>query len=204
MNHAAWRTTLLGILAILFLLVGCEPTPHTPQPPPTPSIALVEENHGWVQVRVTGVPSAGYRLHWGDVSTGYGISEVSKDQPTYEHFYQAADGETSGGQIPTTYTIQLTDPQGRVAAQCTVLVHRVDCYLSLVSLEGRTVTVRYWGRFGIQYSISWGDGYAEHIIVDFQTGSGTLTHTYDHAGTYQLGMEEIWSPTRIFFTLTVP
>ncbi len=204
MNHVAGRIVFLGILAMLFLLVGCEPTPITAPPTPAPSIALIEENHGWVQVRVTGVPFTGYRLHWGDVSTSYGISAVFPDEPTYEHFYQAVDGETSGGQIPTTYTIQLTDPQGRVVAQHPVLVHRVDCYLSLVSLEGRTATVRYWGRFGIQYSVSWGDGYAEHIIVDFQTGSGTLSHTYDRAGLYPLGMEEIWSPTRIFFTLTVP
>lgn len=198
------KICIVGMMVFL-PIVGC--TLWTPDPPPIPivepQIEVVTEDHGWVQVRVTGVPSTGYRLHWGDLRPPYDVSEVQPSVDTYEHFYQAVEGETSGGQVPMTYTISLTDPHGRIVTESSVRVHRVDCYLALDSIEGRTVTVRYWGRHGIQYSISWGDSYAEHIIVDFQTGSGTLTHTYTQAGEYRLGMEEIWSPTRIFLTLTV-
>ncbi len=200
------NTRIAGLLLIAALpLAGCTLWVVTPEEPPVvdPGLEIIKVDHGWVQVRVTDIPEAGHMLHWGDTSAPYGVSEVAPSKLYYAHFYQAVDGETSGGQTPTVYTITLTNPEGQTVAQDTVLIHRVDCYLALVSLEERTVTVQYWGRFGIDYSVSWGDGYAEHISADFITGSGTLTHTYAEPGTYALGMEEIWSPTRIFFTITV-
>jgi hypothetical protein len=190
------------ILMVLLLLAGCADLPPD-IPAPTAQLEIVDEDHGWVQVRVTGIPSHGYKLHWGDVETVYGVTNVIPSKELYEHFYQPVSAETSGGQLPMSYAIALTDDQGQVLAEESVLVQRSDCYLALVSLSGRVATVQYWGRFGIEYSVSWGDGSADHLMVNFRTGSGVLTHTYASAGVYALGMEEIWSPTRLFFTLVV-
>jgi len=189
----------LAVLLLLLMLVGC--TAPIVVPTATPELEILEEDQGWVQVRVTGIPSAGYQILWGDVETSYGITDVVEWDELYTHFYQAVEGERSGGQIPTQYEISLTDPEGHVVAQESVLVAVVVCHLELVSISGRQVTVAYWGRFGIEYSISWGDQFADHVAVSTQRAGGTATHTYAAPGTYSLGMEEIWAPRQIFFTI---
>lgn len=185
---------------LLLGMVGCTLPEDAPE---VPELELLAEDQGWVQVRITGVSSVGYELHWGDVDSSYGTSNVVPGEELYEHFYQAVEGSQSGEQIPTEYEITLVDDEGHVVAWELILVESVDCHLSLVSVEGRQITVRYWGRFGIQYSVSWGDGRADHVIVSTQSASGLLTHTYDEAGTYTLGMEEIWAPSQPFFAVTV-
>lgn len=172
-------------------------------PPTVPQLEIVEEDQGWVQVRITGIPSLGYKLQWGDVGTSDGISDVLPWDELYEHFYQAVEGPRLGEQIPTQYKITLTDEEGHIVAQESIRIGLVDCHLSLVKLEGRLVTVKYWGRFGIEYSISWGDHHADHVMVSTQIGSSLMSHSYGAAGTYCLGMGEIWAPLRSFFTITV-
>jgi len=186
---------------LLLILAGC--TAPVVTPPVVPQLEIVEEDQGWVQVRITGISSLGYRLQWGDVGTSYGVSDVFPSVELYEHFYQAVEGPRSGEQIPAQYEIKLTDEEGGTVAQEYIWIESVVCHLSLVKLEGRLVTVEYWGRFGIEYSISWGDHHADHVMVSTQTASGLMSHTYGAAGTYSLGMEEIWAPLQAFFTITV-
>lgn len=189
--------------AILFLLALAGCTVPMFAPLAVPKLEILEEGQGWVRVRVTGIPSTGYQILWGDTGTSYGITDVVPSYELYEHFYQAVEGGTSGEQIPTGYQIALVDEDGHSVDQKSVWVAAVVCHLSLVSLEGRTVTIQYWGRFGIDYSISWGDGFADHVVVSPQSTGSTASHTYAAPGTYSLGMEEIWAPGRIFFTVTV-
>ncbi len=191
----------LGLVLALLLLAGCA----SPDifPPVEAEMQIVGEDQGWIRVRVTGIPSLGYRILWGDVDTSYGVTDVAPWEETYEHFYQAVEGERSGEQIPTEYRITLVDTESHVVAEATVLVSAAVCHLELVGIEGRTVTVEYWGRFGIEYSISWGDHFADHVAVTTQSAHGTVEHTYEAAGTYSLGMEEIWAPSQIFFTVTI-
>ena len=191
----------VGTIFLLLALAGC--TAPVVIPPTVPQLEIVEEDQGWVQVRITGISSLGYKLQWGDVGTAYGISDVFPSVELYEHFYQAAEGPLSGEPIPTQYEITLTDEDGGTVAQESIWIESVDCHLSLVKLEGRIVTVEYWGRLGIEYSISWGDYRADHVMVSTQTAKGIMSHTYGAAGTYSLGMEEIWSPVQVFFTITV-
>ncbi len=203
-NHPAQTTTVvktLGAIACVLIIAGC----NAPVVPPvaSPQMEILEEDQGWVQVRVTGVSSSGYELWWGDVDSAYGVSSVFARETLYEHFYQAVLGPRSGEQTPTWYEISLRDPSGQIVAQQSIKIGYVDCHLSLVRVEGRSVTVRYWGRFGIQYSISWGDHQADHVIVSTQNASGLASHAYADAGTYTLGMEEIWAPTQTFFSVTV-
>jgi hypothetical protein len=192
-----------GVAATLLLLILAGCTAPVVSPPTVSQLEILEEDQGWVQVRVTGIPSTGYRILWGDVGTSYGISDVVAWDELYTHFYQAVEGERSGAQIPTEYEIVLTNEEGHVVAQESILIAAAVCHLELVSLEGPTVTVQYWGRFGIDYSISWGDLFADHVVVSTQSAGGTATHTYAAPGTYPLGMEEIWAPRQIFFTVTV-
>ena len=189
-----------GIL-VLLMLAGCTAPIVTPLI--VPQLEIVEEDQGWVQVRITGIPSTGYTLRWGDVDGAYGISDVVPWEEFYVHFYQAVEGERIGEQIPTQYEIILTDEQANVVAQESIMIAAAVCHIELVEIDGRQVTVEYWGRFGIEYSISWGDQYADHVMVSTQSGGGTASHTYAAAGTYALGMEEIWAPSQIFFTITV-
>ncbi|MFC2105789.1 hypothetical protein ACFLS0_03460 [Candidatus Bipolaricaulota bacterium] len=197
------RMRVVAAVLSLLILAGCT-APVVP-PPASASLQLeiVEENLGWVQVRLAGVPTAGYRILWGDVTTSYGISDVAPWEGLYEHFYQAVEGERSGEQIPTGYQITLVDEDGNIVDQKSIWIAAVVCHLELVSLEGREITVEYWGRFGIDYSISWGDHFADHVVVSSQSARGTASHTYAAPGTYSLGMEEIWAPRRIFFTTVV-
>jgi len=191
----------LGLVFILALgLASCTPSQ---QPVEAPELEIVSQDQGWVQVKVTGVSSSGYELHWGDSSGAYGVSNVFPSHDLYEHFYQAVEGSQSGDQIPTEYDITLFDAGGHSIASESVLIERVDCHLSLVSVEGRRVSVRYWGRHGIDYSISWGDNTADHVTIDMQTATGLLSHIYDEAGSYTLGMEEIWAPSQPFFSVTI-
>lgn len=181
----------IGVLVLmLWGLTGC--TMYNVVPPAVvPTVEVQEENTGWVQVEVGGVTTPGYKLQWGDVGTAYGFSDVLPWQESYEHMYQE----------PGQYTITLLDADGAIIDQATVLVLSVDCHVSLVEVEGRSIVVRYFGRYGIDYSISWGDGYADSITA--MTGTGLLTHTYNAAGTYTVGMGEIWAPSRGFFTVTI-
>jgi len=195
------RMGVLGGVLILLLLAGC--TVPDVSPPITVSLEIVDEDQGWVQVRVTGVPSTGYTLHWGDAEGSYGRSDVSSAEEFYEHFYQAVEGTGSGIQIPTDYGISLTNEQGQPVAQDTVHIESVNCHVSLVSQQGRSVTVRYWGRFGIEYSVSWGDQFADHVMVSTQSATGIVSHSYLSSGTYSIGMEEIWAPRQVFFTVNV-
>lgn len=192
---------IVGLIFVLLMLAGC--TTPVVIPSVVPQLEIVEEDQGWVQVRVAGIPSTGYKLRWGDVDTSYGISDVSPWEELYVHFYQAVEGERSGEQIPAQYEITLSDEEGHVVAQESIRIAAVVCHLELVTLEGHQVTVEYWGRFGIDYSISWGDHFADHVMVSTQSGGGIASHTYAAAGTYSLGMEEIWAPSQIFFTITV-
>jgi len=192
---------VVWILA-LFVLAGCV-APPVVVPPVEIEMEIVGEDQGWVRVQVTGIPSLGYRILWGDVDTSYGVTEVAPWEETYEHFYQAIDGERSGQQIPTDYRITLVDDTDQVVAEASIHVPAAVCHLELVSIEGRTVTVRYWARFGIEYSISWGDQFADHVAVSTQDASDTTTHTYAAPGTYSLGMEEIWAPRQVFFIVTI-
>jgi len=191
-----------GWVLALLLLAGCASPPDI-APPVEAELQVVGEDQGWVRVQVTGIPSLGYRILWGDVDTSYGVTDVAPWEDTYEHFYQAVEGERSGEQIPTEYRITLVDVEDHVVAEATALVSAAVCHLELVGIEGRTVTVEYWGRFGIEYSISWGDHFADHVAVTTQKAHGTVTHTYAAAGTYSLGMEEIWAPRQVFFIITI-
>lgn len=192
---------IVGLILMLLMLAGCTAPVITPLV--VPQLEIVEEDQGWVQVRVTGIPSTGYEILWGDVDGSYGISDVVPWEELYVHFYQAVEGERSGEQIPTQYEITLIDEDGHVVAQESIAIAAVDCHLELIAIDGREVNVEYWGRFGIEYSISWGDHYADHVMVSTQSGGGTASHTYAAAGTYFLGMEEIWASIQIFFTITV-
>lgn len=191
----------LAALFTALILAGCT-APILP-PPTSPSLEVLSEDQGWVEVTVTGVPLAGYRILWGDVAAPYGITDVVDGQEVYGHFYQAVEGGRSGEQIPTQYEITLTDEAGQALDQGSVWVPASVCHLELVILDGRTATVAYWGRFGIEYSISWGDRFAEHVRITTQSGERTTTHTYAASGSYSLGMEEIWAPPQTFFTITV-
>ena len=178
------------LLLILFFLSGC--TAMDPVPPvPSPTLTLVVEDAGWVKVTVSDVPSLGYVLHWGDVTTEYGKSEVAVGQGDYEHFYQEIGA----------YTLSLVEGEANVVAEIEVTISSVDCRVSPVSVDGRTMTVRYFGRDGISYIISWGDGHSSHLCV--QNGTGLLTHTYEAAGTYSVGMSEIWAPMRTHFAIEI-
>jgi len=192
---------IAGLAFVLLMLAGC--TTPVLISPVVPQLEIVEEDQGWVQVSVTGIPSTGYKLRWGDVDTSYGISDVAPWEELYGHFYQAVEGERIGQQIPTQYQITLSDEEDQIVAQESIWIMSVVCHLELVALEGHQVTVEYWGRFGIEYSISWGDHYADHVTVSTQSGGGIASHTYAAAGTYSLGMEEIWAPSQIFFSITV-
>lgn len=196
------RMKSIPVILTLLILAGCTGTIIAP-PLTAPQLEMLEEDQGWIQVRVTGIPSTGYRILWGDDDTSYGISNVLPQEENYEHFYQAVFGERSGEQIPTQYDISLADEEGQIIDQTSIVVALSDCYLELVSLQGQQVTVRYWGRFGIDYSISWGDHFADHVMVNMQSASGYVSHTYASEGMYTLGMEEIWSPRQTFFTITV-
>ena len=190
------------VLLLLMLAVGCT-APVVIPPAAALQLEVVEENHGWVQVSVAGIPTTGYKILWGDVETSYGITDIAPGEGLYGHFYQAVEGERSGEQISTGYQITLVDDGGSMVDQKSIWIAAVVCHLELVSLEGRTVTVQYWGRFGLDYSISWGDHFADHVVASTASAGGTATHTYAAPGTYSLGMEEIWAPRRIFFTITV-
>ena len=195
MKRLAW-------LLLLVFLVGCT------VPDPSPEIApigleVVDDNQGWVKVRVTGISETGYEIHWGDADPSYGVDSLAPWDDEYTHFYQPIDGEVSGSQTPTTYTITVRDSKGTIRAMESIYVAASVCHLELISLIGREITVEYWGCFGIEYSISWGDRFADHVMVSTQSGRGTATHTYAAPGTYSLGMEEIWAPPQIFFTIAV-
>jgi hypothetical protein len=189
------------LILIVLVVAGCTNTNQIT--PVVPQMEIVEEVQGWVEVRVTGIEQLGYQIHWGDVDTSYGVSDIIPEQETYYHFYQAVEGTSSGEQIPTEYYITLINPQEYTVAQESILIIFVDCHLALVEIDGREVTVRYWGRFGIAYSISWGDGEAHHLQIDMELGTGLLTHEYSEAGTYTLGMEEIYAPRQEFFRVTI-
>ncbi|MEN6370126.1 MAG: hypothetical protein ABFD77_10605 [Thermotogota bacterium] len=191
----------VGVILLLLLLAGC--TAPVVIPPADVELEIVSEDQGWVQVRVTGVTGSGYTVRWGDVDTSYGVSDVALPVELYEHFYQAVDGGSSGSQVPRNYEITLVDGEGGVVADESVHIERVDCHLALATVEGRRVTVRYWGRFGIDYSVSWGDQSTDHVTVDSETGTGLSYHTYTTAGTFGLGMGEIWAPLRTFFHVAV-
>ena len=192
---------VVWVLALL-LLAGCT-APVIVPPAAQAEFEIVGEDQGWVRVQLSGIPSLGYRILWGDVETSYGVTDVAPWEETYEHFYQAVEGERSGEQIPTDYRITLVDPQDNVVDEASIHVPAAVCHLELVGIEGRTVTVQYWARFGIEYSISWGDHFADHVAVTTQKAHGTATHTYAAAGTYSLGMEEIWAPRQVFFVIAI-
>jgi hypothetical protein len=201
-KEASMRTLrAMTALLVLLLLAGCSAPDIIPSA--NPQIEVVGEDQGWVQVRVTDVPMTGYGILWGDADTPYGISDVVPWEEHYEHFYQAVFGEKSGEQVAMEYEIRLIDNEGSIIDHGTVLVGTSNCHLELVSILGRDVRVKYWGRFGIEYSISWGDHFADHAMVSTQSASGYATHTYDAPGRYSVGMEEIWAPRQTFFAIEI-
>ncbi len=181
----------IGVLSLmLFGLIGCTMETVT-LPVVVPRLIFVQENTGWIQVEVRGVTAFGYKLQWGDVGTASGFSDVLPYQVSYEHAYQES-GE---------YTILLKDEQNAIVDEITVLASPLDCHVSLVEVEGRSIVVRYFGRYGIDYSIVWGDRHATSITT--MSGTGLLSHTYKAAGTYTVSMGEVWAPSRGFFTVTI-
>jgi len=197
------RTLKASIVVLLLVLAAGCTTPEI-VPSLNPQIELVDEDQGWVQVRVSDVSETGVLIYWGDdEATSYGVSMVAPWQEEYAHFYQAVFGEKSGEQIPTQYQITLMDGEGTVIDQVSVVVGTSNCHLELVSIHDREVRLQYWGRFGIEYSISWGDHFADHVMVSTQSASGYATHTYVAPGTYTVGMEEIWAPRQTFLTIVV-
>ncbi|MDD5265241.1 MAG: hypothetical protein PHU43_10475 [Candidatus Bipolaricaulis sp.] len=191
----------VGVVLALLLLAGC--TAPVVIPPADVGLEIVTEDQGWVQVRVTGVSGPGYTLWWGDADAPYGASSVLPPLEFYDHFYQAVEGGSSGSQVPRDYEIALVDGDGGIVAEESVHVERADCHLALVTIDGRQVTVRYWGRFGVDYSISWGDQSTDHVTIDRDAGTDLAYHTYGRSGTFILGMGEIWAPLRSFLTVTV-
>jgi len=189
----------VAAILLLLILAGCTPIP----PPPVPQLEIIEQDQSWVQVRVTGIDSIGYQILWGDVDTSYGITDVSTSDELYAHFYQPVEGGRSGEEIPTEYEIVLTNKEGYVVAQKSILVVSAACHLKLVSLEDRKVIVEYWGRFVLDYSICWGDHFADHVTVSPRIAREIATHTYAAPGTYWLGIQEIAAPSRNFFKITV-
>jgi hypothetical protein len=183
-----WISGALTLLVIF--LAGCGVMDGGPPIAP-PRITLVEDDAGWVKVNVSNVSAEGYVLHWGDVSTAYGVSAVFPWQGDYEHFYQ------NTGQ----YTILLLDGGDDLVVELEVTVSAVDCHISLVSVENRMILVRYFGRDGVDYSVAWGDGYSDHVVVFNATG--LLVHRYKSSGTYYVGMAEIWAPMRTHFSVAV-
>ena len=196
MKRTAW-------LLLLVFLAGCT-TPELGPDVVTIGLEILDDNQGWVKVRVTGISEPGYEIYWGDTDSAYGVERLSPWDQEYTHFYQPVDGEAIGQQIPMTYSITVRDPKGSVVALESIYVATSVCHLELVSLNGRDITVEYWGRFGVEYSIAWGDRFADHVMVSTQSGRGAAAHTYATPGTYSLGMEEIWAPSQIFFTVNVP
>jgi len=196
------RMRVIPAILSLLILAGCT-APVVLPPASLLQLEIVAEDQGWVQVSVAGIPTTGYKILWGDVDTSYGITSVAPWEGLYEHFYQAVEGERSGEQIPTGYQITLVDEDGNIVDQKSIWIASVVCHVELVSLAGRVITVEYWGRFGIDYSISWGDHFTDHFAVSTQSSGGTASHTYAAPGTYSVGMEEIWAPRRIFFTIIV-
>lgn len=175
-----------ALILILLGLTGC----NGPVPPPSvPTMEFIEESRGWVQVRVSGVASLDYRLHWGD--GGLPVT-VFPDQELYEHFYQE----------PGQYTIRLKHVNDVIVGQTMAYVRVSDCHISLVALEGGTITIRYFGRAGVDYIISWGDGHGVPLTIP-PLGTGLLTHTYDAPGTFAIKMGEVWAPPRVFLTVTI-
>lgn len=192
---------VVGVILALLLLAGC--TAPVVIPPVDAELEIVGEDQGWVQVRVTGVSTLGYAVRWGDVDAPYGSSSVLPPLEFYEHFYQAVEGGSSGSQVPKDYEVTLIDGGGSIVAEESVHVERADCHLALVTIEDRMVVVRYWGRFGVDYSISWGDQSTDHVTIDRDAGTDLAYHTYGRSGTFVLGMGEIWAPLRSFLTITV-
>ena len=196
--------TLKASIVVLLLVIAAGCTTPEIVPSLNPQIELVDEDQGWVQVRVRDVSETGCRIYWGDDdATSYGVSTVAPWQAEYAHFYQAVFGEKSGEQIPTEYPITLMDGEGTVIDQTSVVVGTSNCHVELVDIRDREVRLQYWGRFGIEYSISWGDHFADHVMVSTQSASGYATHTYVAPGTYTVGMEEIWAPRQTFLTIEV-
>jgi len=198
------RRALKASATVVLLVVAAGCTTPEIIPAVNPQIEVVEEDQGWVEVRVSDVSETGYLIYWGDDdATSYGVSTVAPWQEAYAHFYQPVFGEKSGAQIPTEYSITLLDGEGTVIDQTSVVVETSNCHLEVVSIRDREVRLQYWGRFGIQYSISWGDSFADHVIVSTQSASGYAQHTYAAPGTYTVGMEEIWAPRQTFLTIEV-
>jgi len=181
----------IGALVLVVLgLTGCVMDTVTP-PVVVPTVKIIQENTGWVEVEVSDVTTPGYKIQWGDVGISSGFSEVLPYQQSYEHAYQK----------PGQYIIALKDENNAIIDQVTALVSSLDCHVSLVEIEGRSIVVRYFGRYGIDYSIVWGDRHATSITT--MSGTGLLSHTYKAAGTYTVSMGELWAPSRSFFTVTV-
>ena len=109
----------------------------------------------------------------------------------YEHFYQQ-QGE---------YSIALKDDAGETVAELEVVISSVDCHISLLQVDRMTIVARYYGREGIEYAISWGDGRATHFRAIY--GTGLALHTYGGPGTYYVGMAEIWAPMRTYFSVAI-
>ena len=198
------RTSILLLGVLVVMLAGCTIHDVVPTPTDVVQLELAQADRGWVQVRITGVAEPGFILWWGDdMDSSYGRSSVNSWEEYYAHFYQPVPGGASGEQLPSEYQIVLRDPEGTPVAEQMVEITTSNCYLELIDLNGREILVQYWGRFGIQYSISWGDGYADHVIASVQSGKGIARHTYSERGSYILGMEEIWAPKEEFFMVTV-
>ena len=171
----------------LLVLAGCV-APIDPPPVAQPTLEVVAESTGWVQVRADAAGVAAAYIVWDEPSTETTV--VSPTAELYEHFYSQVG----------PHTIRLLADGAEVARQ-TVDVAVVDCHAVLVRVDGRTVTCRAYARFGVDYSLVWGDGFAEGITA--AVSATLVSHTYEEAGTYAVRMGETWAPARPMFIVTV-
>jgi len=188
----------VGFLAVVCLLLaalflgGCWQCPIDPDPDPIPqppaAIELADESTGWAQVRVTGPLGSGAQIAWGDDPEAR--TTVTPGLELYEHFYHEK-GE---------YTVDLI-VEGTVVATTTVAIDVSDCHALLLDTDGLAVTIRYWGRYGVDYRIVWGDGTATSFIGSFDPEQ--TSHTYAQPGTYTIRMGGTWAPAQPKIEVTV-
>jgi len=188
-RHVGCLAVVCLLLAALFL-GGCWQCPF-PDPDPVPepaAIELAEESTGWVQVRIAGSLRSGAQIAWGDDPDAR--TTVTPGFELYEHFYHE-NGE---------YTVDLI-VEGTVVATTTVTIDVSDCHAVLLDIDGLEVMIRYWGRYGVDYRIVWGDGTATSFIGSFDPEQ--TSHTYAQPGTYTIRMGGTWAPAQPKIEVTV-
>jgi hypothetical protein len=137
---------------------------------------------------VTGSLGSSAHLAWGDDPDA--LTVVAPGFELYDHFYHEA-GE---------YTVRLL-VEGLEAASATVTIEVSDCHAILLETEDRTVTIRVWGRFGVDYRVIWGDGTSHPFIGSYAPEQ--MSHTYALPGTYTIRMGGTWAPAQPKIEVTI-